>query len=93
MSRLTFTVLYPDALEQVWAVAFGLVPRKRAVTLLQRIAALHPELADPAATMVTRSGPQPVGYWPLAAQAWLQVGDVAAADRLLTPPKDHVHRS
>jgi hypothetical protein len=77
-------VLYPDALEQVWAVAFGLVPRKSAPGLLQRIAALHPELADPTATTTTAWGPDVVGYWPFAAAAWVQVGDLATADRLVT---------
>jgi hypothetical protein len=78
------TVLYPDALEQVWAVAFGLVPQKRATTLLARIKALHPELAEPDAPMPGGDGTERVGYWTWAAAAWLAVGDRAEADRLLT---------
>ncbi len=77
-------VLYPDAMEQVWAVAFGLVPTSRAVPLLARIKQLHPQLADPQATDQMAGGPAPVGYWPMAAAAWAAVGDVAEADRLLT---------
>jgi hypothetical protein len=75
------SVLYPDAMEQIWAVAFGLVPRNRATSLLTRIKALHPELASPDAS--TPDGQQ-VGYWPWAAAAWLAVGDRAEANRLLT---------
>jgi hypothetical protein len=67
-------VLYPDAMEQLWAVGFGLVPRKVAPGLVQRISALHPELGDPTVA----------GYWPMAAAAFLQVGDRAGADRILT---------
>ena len=78
------TVLYPDALEQVWAVAFGLVPQKRATALLARIKALHPELGTPDAPMPGGDGVERVGYWTWAAAAWLAVGDRAEADRLLT---------
>jgi hypothetical protein len=78
------TVLYPDALEQVWAVAFGLVPQKRATSLLARIKALHPELGEPDAPMPGSNGAERVGYWTWAAAAWLAVGDRAEADRLLS---------
>ena len=78
------TVLYPDAMEQVWAVAFGLVPTARATALLSRVKQLHPQLADPQATDLMAGGPAPVGYWPMAASAWATVGDYAEADRLLT---------
>jgi hypothetical protein len=77
-------VLYPDAMEQLWAVAFGLVPRKVAPGLVQRIAALHPELADPTATALMGWGTDVAGYWPMAAVAFLEVGDRAGADRVLT---------
>jgi hypothetical protein len=80
-ARADLSVLYPDAMEQVWAVSFGLVPQSRATSLLARIKALHPELASPDATSPDGS---PVGYWPWAAAAWLAVGDRAEADRLLT---------
>jgi hypothetical protein len=78
------TVLYPDALEQVWAVAFGLVPQQRAIGLLGRIKALHPELDSPDAPMPGGNGVDRVGYWTWAAAAWLAVGDRAEADRLLS---------
>jgi hypothetical protein len=67
-ARADLRVLYPDAMEQLWAVAFGLVPRKVAPGLVQRISALHPELADPTATAVMAWGPDTAGYWPLAAR-------------------------
>ena len=78
------SALYPDAMEQVWAVAFGLVPQKRATTLLARIKALHPELASPDAALPGGDGTERVGYWTWAAAAWLAVGDRAEANRLLT---------
>lgn len=78
------TVLYPDAMEQVWAVAFGLVPTSRATALLARVKQLHPQLSDPGALDQMGWGAGPVGYWPMAAAAWAAVGDVAEADRLLT---------
>jgi hypothetical protein len=78
------TVLYPDAMEQVWAIAFGLVPQKRATPLLSRIKALHPELDSPNSAMPGGEGAELVGYWPWAAAAWLVTGDRVEADRLLT---------
>ena len=78
------TVLYPHAMEQVWAVAFGLVPQKRATSLLTRIKALHPELASPDSAMPGGDGTELVGYWTWAAAAWLAAGDRIEADRLLT---------
>jgi hypothetical protein len=83
-ARADLSVLYPDAMEQVWAVAFGLVPRQRATTLLASIKARHPELASPDAVSPGGDGTQRVGYWPWAAAAWLAVGDRAEADRLLS---------
>ena len=78
------TVLYPDAMEQVWAVAFGLVPQQRATSLLTRIKALHPELARPNSVLPGGDGTELVGYWTWAAAAWLATGDRVEADRLLT---------
>jgi hypothetical protein len=67
--------LYPDALEQSWAVAFGLVPRKRARELMLRFAAAQPNWDRPERTAHFEDGDRPVGYWAPVAWAFAQVGD------------------
>ena len=48
------SVLYPDAVSQMWVVAFGLADRGRAKSLVTRFQAAHPEWDRPAATHVGR---------------------------------------
>jgi hypothetical protein len=69
-------VLYPDALEQLWAVAFGLVGDERARALTDRFALEQPNWDDPTATARFSFGRRSVGYWAPAAWAFARVGDV-----------------
>lgn len=75
-------VLYPDALSQVWAVAFGLVDndRGRAAALLQRFDSTHPSWDQPAAIDVFDLGNHAVEYWPVAGWAFARIGEQGRAD-------------
>ncbi len=72
-------VLYPDALQQTWAVAFGLVRGGRARALMRRFAREQPRWDRPEAIARFRrpagSAPSRVGYWAPAAWAFARVGD------------------
>jgi hypothetical protein len=72
-------VFYPDALQQVWPVAFGLVTGTRATALVNRFAQQQPLWDRPAATALFDSGPQAVGYWPVAGWAFSRVGQSTRA--------------
>jgi hypothetical protein len=76
-------VLYPDALQQAWAVAFGAVPGSRGPAVMARFDAEQPRWDQP-----STAG----GYWPVAGWAFLRVGATArAADgaaRILTGATD-----
>jgi len=67
-------VLYPDALQQVWAVAFGLVDLKRAGGLIARFAAAQPRWDQPMATAVYDKGQRNVGYWAPVGWAYTRIG-------------------
>jgi hypothetical protein len=69
-------ILYPDAMEQVWPVAFGLVGGERAGYLMRRFAAAQPNWDLPAEHARFDSGVAPVGYWAVAAWAFARVGDL-----------------
>jgi hypothetical protein len=72
-------VLYSDALQQAWAVAFGVVPATRATALMQRFSTEQPEWDRPAALARFTGGSQATGYWPVAGWAYQRVGDTARA--------------
>ncbi len=74
-----WSVLYPDALEQVWPVAFGLVKGSRATQLMARFDAAQPNWDRPAATATFAGGPGPVGYWPVAGWAFDRTGNTNRA--------------
>jgi hypothetical protein len=67
-------VLYPDALQQVWAVAFGLVDPERAAGLVARFDAAQPRWDRPMATAVYDNGRRAVGYWALVGWAYARIG-------------------
>ena len=69
-------VLYPDALQQTWAVAFGLVGGARARELVRRFAREQPRWDRPASIARFRSGRRGVGYWAPAAWAFARVGEL-----------------
>jgi len=81
-----WSVFYPDALQQAWAVAFGLTTGSRARSLMTQLDNTHPQWDQPTATETFASGPGPVGYWPVAGMAMSRVGQSAraslAADRI-----------
>jgi hypothetical protein len=64
----SWTVLYPDVMENVWAVAYGLATPAQAASILSHLERMQPRWAQPdqsapyeANGVVSR---QPVGYWP-----------------------------
>jgi hypothetical protein len=71
--------LYPDSLEQVWAVAYGLATTDRGQAIMSHFDSAHPVWDRPAALDRFSSGRSSVGYWPVAGLALLQVGQTARA--------------
>lgn len=74
-----WSVLYPDAMEQAWAVAFGLTSGARAQAIMTHLAVAHPNWDRPAATDLFWSSPAVVGYWPVAGLALVQIGQRSTA--------------
>lgn len=74
---------YPDGLEQVWAVEWGLVPSARAAELMAQFASRDPQWSDPTATAnyLTNAtvAPQAISYWPAVSIALNSVGQRPAA--------------
>ena len=86
-TRLTtdWTYLYPDALEQAWAVAFGLASGTRPAALMSRFAATQPNWALPRVIVSFRGGSQDtVGYWPVAGSALYRVNSALASAGVTT---------
>lgn len=77
--RTNWTVLYPDALQQVWAVAFGLTDRRRGALLVARFDAAQPRWDQPTATALDDRGRRKVGYWTPVGWAHVRVGELRAA--------------
>ena len=73
-----WSVFYPDALEQMWAVAFGLTDLK-SESITTRFGALHPYWDAPAATWTANGQTQTVEYWPVAGWAYAVAGSPAQA--------------
>jgi hypothetical protein len=74
-----WNVLYSDALQQAWAVAFGLVPPARAAQVMTRFGIEQPTWDEPAAVATYTSGTHATEYWPIAGWAFRQVGDATRA--------------
>jgi hypothetical protein len=74
----SWTILYPDAMESVWAVAYGLATPVQAASILSHLERMQPRWADPdqSATIASSTGfsQQPVGYWPQAGWALTMAG-------------------
>jgi hypothetical protein len=77
-------ILYPDAMEQVWAVASGLASGPRAQQLMRHFAAAQPSWDQPTALARYDSGVGPVGYWPLVARGFALTGDHQLASIAVT---------
>ncbi len=69
-----WTQLYPDALQQVWAVAYGLVPAPRADAIVARFLAAHPDWDRPDAVARIDGEVREVGFWVPSAWALSRVG-------------------
>jgi hypothetical protein len=72
--RTDWRLLYPDALQQVWAVAFGLVDPARGAGLVARFDAAQPRWDRPASTALYDKGRRAVGYWAPAGWAFARAG-------------------
>jgi hypothetical protein len=75
----TWAFLYPDALEQAWAVAYGVTAADRSTALMSTFTQAQPRWSDPTATATFDSGTQTVGYWPVAGWALLRANRAADA--------------
>ena len=65
--------LYSDGIANIWAVAYGLVPARRAAAVMATVTQRFPQLLDPTQA----------GYWPEAAVAYRQVNNRAQAALVL----------
>lgn len=75
-----WSYLYSDALQQAWAVAFGLTTSTRGSALMKTFAARQPNWSKPTATATFSGGaPASVGYWPVAGLGFSLVGSKLAA--------------
>ena len=67
-SAPSWKVLYPDAMENVWAIAYGLATPAQATSILSHLKPLQPRWAEPdqSAPMDLNGivSEQSVGYWP-----------------------------
>jgi hypothetical protein len=69
-ARTNWSVLYPDAMEEVWAVAYGLGDTSQRALIMSRLATMHPDWQLPDAEAPDAAGTvSRVGYWPVAAWA------------------------
>ncbi|MCW3044573.1 MAG: hypothetical protein JWL57_2731 [Actinobacteria bacterium] len=72
-----WSVLDPDALQQVWAVAFGLAGGDRGTRIMDHFLHEQPDWSKPAALARYRAGSKATGYWAVAGWALLQTGSTA----------------
>jgi hypothetical protein len=77
-SAPSWTVLYPDAMENVWAIAYGLAGPAQAASILSHLERMQPRWAEPdqAAPIDTNGvvSQQSTGYWPVAGWALTLTG-------------------
>jgi hypothetical protein len=90
-----WTVLYPDAFEQMWAIAWDASTSSHAATILAQFTADQPNWDQPTATApyLTNAtvAPAIVGYWPFAATAFVAAGDPAADETAATSLQDDLN--
>ena len=75
----TWATFYPDAQQQMWAVAFGLTSGSRARDLVARFEAAHPRWDQPAAAEAFGAKSDRVGYWPVTGWAYARAGQQSRA--------------
>jgi hypothetical protein len=77
-----WSVLYPDDMEQVFAVAYGLATGTRAQQIMATFEASQPNWADPSGDALQSSNgavsESTVGYWPVAIWALEATGQSGA---------------
>jgi hypothetical protein len=77
-SAPSWTVLYPDAMENVWAIAYGLAAPAQAASILSHLERMQPRWAEPdqSAPIDTNGvvSQQSAGYWPVAGWALTLTG-------------------
>ena len=70
-----WSVLYPDSMENVWAVAYGLTTAAQGAEIVSRLNTAHPEWRWPDDVVGGANGaPARVGFWPVGAWALIQDG-------------------
>lgn len=78
-----WSILYPDVMENVWAVAYGLASPPQAKSILFHLQRQQPSWAEPdqvaASDIDGGVSQQPVGYWPIAGWALTLVGQNSGA--------------
>jgi hypothetical protein len=74
-----WSTFYPDAQQQMWAVAFGLASGSRARDLVARFEASHPRWDQPASTEAFGGKSEKVGYWPVTGWAYARAGQQSRA--------------
>ena len=72
-------LLYSDATQQAWAVAFGLVPATRAAEVMTRFLQAQPAWDQPQGTSQYTDGAHSTGYWVPVGWAEQRVGRVTEA--------------
>jgi len=87
-----WTVLYPDAIEQMWAVAWDASTSSHAATIVAQFSASQSNWDQPTTTApyLTNAtvAPAIVGYWPFPATAFGAGGDPAADETAATSLQD-----
>lgn len=82
-STTSWTVLYPDAMENIWAIAYGLATPAQATSILSHLKPLQPRWAEPDQSAPFEAGgvvsQRPVGYWPQAGWALTLTGQTNQA--------------
>ncbi|MBV9447158.1 MAG: hypothetical protein JO345_14855 [Streptosporangiaceae bacterium] len=77
-SAPSWTVLYPDAMENVWAIAYGLATPAQAASILSHLERMQPRWTEPdQSAPIDTDGDvsrQPVGYWPVGGWALTLTG-------------------
>ena len=74
-----WAVFYPDALQQVWAVAFGITDASRGAALMSQFGTAFPNWDSPTALVPYDTGLKAVDYRAIAGWAQLRVGQAARA--------------
>jgi hypothetical protein len=75
----TWSTFYPDALQQMWAVAAGLTDADRSSQLVTVFTQLHPYWDEPTSTWSLYGQARNVDYWPVAGWALVRAGRTTEA--------------